>query len=326
MKIPLLLSLAAGWLFGAATYTNCDFKTEPYEDVCREAVKKGVSLQYANEFLLSEKAKQRDFKSFKLFSPKKIKTHQKNEKRANNTLVKRVPQIVDHLIEFKDVYDFAEAKYRVNREIVAGILIKETNLGKIRPGYDAFTVFNTLLVETVPRTSRDKRLVRMAKNNMVSIIEFCYRNDIGPDACNFESSYAGAVGIPQFMPQNFGHIEGYKKKVGDLSNMEDAIVSASRFLHYNADFKTLIDWEKMPKMEEVENAWYDYEFNTRNASFAYAKRKNSSKTYNCFSCDKPELAYLREYAKAVMRYNNSSHYAIGVIRLAYDAHQGLKRR
>ena len=325
MKRFFLLLLGAGSLLGAATYTNCDFKIQPYEDVCRDAVEKGVSLQYANEFLLSEKAKKRDFKSFKLFSPKKIKTHQKNEKRANNTLVKRVPQIVDHLIKYEEVYDFAETKYRVNREIVAGILIKETNLGRIRPGYDAFTVLNTLLVETKPRTSRDKRLVRMARNNMVSIIEYCYKNAIEPDACNFESSYAGAVGIPQFMPQNFGHIEGYKKKVGNLSDMEDAIVSASRFLHYNANFKTLIDWEKMPEMEEVENAWYDYEFRTKNASFAYAKRKNSSKTYNCFSCDKPDLAYLRKYTKAVMRYNNSSHYAVGVIRLAYDAHQSLKQ-
>nr|WP_275849043.1 lytic murein transglycosylase [Sulfurimonas sp. SAG-AH-194-I05] len=38
---------------------------------------------------------------------------------------------------------------------------------------------------------------------------------------------------------------------------------------------------------------------------------------------KKDLQYLRKYAKTIMRYNNSSNYAIGVMRLAYDTHKGL---
>ena len=68
----------------------------------------------------------------------------------------------------------------------------------------------------------------------------------------------------------------------------------------------------------------DYEFVNKDASFVYAEGKRTGKKYNCFACEKPKLKYLRMYAKTIMRYNNSSNYAIGVMRLAYDTHEGLK--
>ena len=323
MKTLILIAISFTLLFATPNYTNCNFKSERYENLCNSTLKHGISVQYINEFLLSDKAKERDFKSFKLFQPRMFKTHQANEKRANNALVKFVPEIVEHLKKYRHVYDYAEDKYHVNREIVAAILAKETRLGKIRPRHDAFIVFNTLLLETKPNSKRAKNLMRMARRNMVSIIQFCYHNKIEPNACSFESSYAGAVGIPQFMPQNFIYIEGYKKEVGNLSDMNDAIVSASRFLHESTRFTKMINWDKIPNMDRIEERWYDYDFKNKNASFAYQMSKRSGKRYNCYACDKPELNYLSGYTKTIMRYNNSSNYAIGVLRLAYDAHRRL---
>lgn len=315
--------LAAGVLgAGAATYSNCDFANPRYEEVCKAAVKQGVSYDYANRFLLSFRTGKRDLVSLKLFSPKKIAAHAKNEKRANNNLVQYIPELTAHLRRYAAVYDYAEAKYGVSREIVAAILMKETRLGKIRPRHDAFIVFNTLLRELPEDTARNRRLVGMARSNVVAIMVYCYEKAIAPEMCRFESSYAGAVGIPQFMPQNFHHIEGYQKRVGDLSQMEDAIVSTSRFMHYNAGFGELVEWSKIPPMEGVETGWYDYDFTHEKASFAYEGKK---KQLNCYSCGKPELEYLRSVVKKVMRYNNSSNYAIGVVRLAYDAHRSLSR-
>ncbi len=310
-------------LSASAQYTNCDFKIKTYENLCRKAVKSGISVSYVNEFLLSPKAKKLDLKSLRLFQPKMIKTHHANEKRANNSLIKFTPEIVSHLEEFEEVYDFVEAKYGVNREIIAAIFAKETRLGKIKPKHDAFIVFNTLLLKTKPVSKRNKRLIQMAQKNMISIIGFCFDNAIKPANCSFKSSYAGAVGIPQFMPQNFRFIEGYKKKVGDLSNMSDAIVSAGRFLHDSAGFTKMIDWKKIPDMQRVENEWYDFDFKNDNASFAYATGRKGKKRYNCFACSKNDLKYLSGYVKKVMRYNNSSNYAVGVIRLAYEAHKIL---
>ncbi len=317
IKLFFLLSITT---ILSAAYSNCGFKNKNYEEVCKRAVKKGVSLQYANEFLLSKKTRKLDMKSFKLFQPKQIKTHHANEKRANNNLLKYVPQIETHIKKYENVYNLAESRYKVNREVVAAILMKETRLGKIKPKHDAFSVFNTLVLKTEVKSSRDTWLLKMGKSNMVSIIKYCYDKGYKPLTCNFPSSYAGAVGIPQFMPNNFIYIEGYKKELGDLTDMSDAIMSASKFLNSVAGFKELIVWRKIPNMKMVEEDWYAYDFTYKNSSFVYAKSKKTGKKYNCFACGDKDLEYLRRYAKKIMTYNNSSNYAIGVLRLAYDAH------
>jgi len=315
----LLLGLFTSSLF--AKYTNCTFKNEHYSDICEEVIKSGVSYDYTNRFLLSYfKTLHYDEVSWKYLQPSKLKHHRIQEKKANNVLVKYIPDMVAHLKEYKAVYDFSEKKYGINREIIAAILMKETKLGKIKPTHDAFIVFNTIVTRIKPETSRDKWLLKMGKTNMASIITHCYKKGLEPDECNLPSSYAGAVGIPQFMPNSFVYAQGHKTEVADLTKMEDAIISASKFLHKKASWDTLIDWRKIPNMPEIESAWYEYEFNNDNASFVYESSK-SGKLYACFTKDKPELQYTKGYVKKIMRYNNSSNYAVGVMRLAYDAHK-----
>ena len=173
--IKLLLLLAMTTLL-SAKYTNCEFQNKDYIDICKKVVKNGVSYNYANRFLLSYfKTQKFDEVSWKYLQPRHIKTHKANEKRANNVLVKYIPDIVDHLKKYKDVYDHSEKKYGVNREIIAAILMKETKLGKIKPSHDAFIVFNTMVVRTNPKSSREKWLLKMGKTNMTSIITYCYK-------------------------------------------------------------------------------------------------------------------------------------------------------
>lgn len=302
-----------------AGYSDCTFKIDVYETLCERAVSRGVSIDYANRYLLSPQTKQRDERSLELFQPKMIRVHHANEKRANNALLDFVPEIAENLRRYRAAYDTAEARYHVNREVIAAILAKETRLGRIGSKHDAFTVFNTLLRELPPDTPRNQSLTVMAERNIVSLMRFCYVNAIEPGACRFKSSYAGAVGIPQFMPQNFYLVESYRGGPGDLDRMEDAILSTARFLNENAGFTKKLQWDKVPDMAAVEQAWYDYDFANDNASFAYAKSNKNGTHYRCFACTKPELAYLSEYVKKIMRYNNSSHYALGVLRLAYEA-------
>jgi membrane-bound lytic murein transglycosylase B len=324
MKKRLLLLLLTLSSLLNAEYTNCTFKNKNYSDVCEGAIKYGVSYQYANKFILSyfKKGQEYDEISWKYLQPNKIKHHREQEKKANNVLVKYVPKMVANLKKYKDVYDYVEKKYGVNREIVAAILLKETKLGKIKPTHDAFVVFNTMLMRTKPNSSREKWLIKMGRTNMISIIDYCYKKGAKPRECRLPSSYAGAVGIPQFMPNSFIYAKPYKREVADLTTMEDAIVSAAYFLHEKAGFDTLINWEKMPNIPKVEAQWYEYDFKNKDSSFVYESGKNGKK-YNSFTKGKKELAEMREYAKKIMRYNNSSNYAVGVLRLAYDAHFAL---
>ena len=324
MKIYKLLFLLLLSTVLSAKYDDCTFKNPHYTDICKKVVKKGVSYEYANKFLLSYfKTQKFDEITWKYIQPSKIKYHRTQERKANNVLVKYVPKMVTNLKKYKYAYDLAEKKYGVNREIIAAILLKETKLGKIKPTHDAFIVFNTILTRTKTKSSRDKWLLRMSKTNMASIIEHCYKEGVKPEQCNLPSSYAGAVGIPQFMPNSFIYTDSYHGKVADLTKMEDAILSAAKFLHKKAKFTQLIDWKKMPNIEKVESAWYEFEFENSNCSFVHEKNSKTGKRYRCFTKGKPELNYLKEYMKKIMRYNNSSNYAIGVIRLAYEAHNSL---
>jgi len=321
IKLLLILSLST---LAFAKYTNCEFQNKDYTDVCKKVVKNGVSYKYANQFLMSYfKTQKFDEISWKYLQPSKIKHHQTQERKANNVLVSYVPKMVTHLKKYDEVYEYIENKYGVNREIVAAILLKETKLGKIHPTHDAFIVFNTMVVRSKPNSSREKWLIKMGKTNMASIITHCYKKGVHPEQCNLPSSYAGAVGIPQFMPNSFVYAKSYKAKVADLTNMEDAIVSAAYFLHTKAGWDTLINWNTMPDIPTVEAAWYEYEFENEKASFVYETGKNG-KVFNCFTKGKEELQEMKKFAKMIMRYNNSSNYSVGVMRLAYDAHNSLK--
>jgi membrane-bound lytic murein transglycosylase B len=326
MKIYKLLFLLLLSTVLSAKYDDCTFKNPHYTDICKKVVKKGVSYKYANKFLLSYfKTQKFDEITWKYIQPSKIKYHRTQEKKANNVLVKYIPKMVANLKKYKHAYDLAEKKYGVNREIIAAILLKETKLGKIKPTHDAFIVFNTILTRTKAKSSRDKWLLKMSKTNMASIIEHCYKEGVTPEQCNLPSSYAGAVGIPQFMPNSFIYTDSYRGKVADLTKMEDSILSAAKFLHKKANFTQLIEWKKMPNIEKVESAWYQFAFENSNCSFVYEKSSKTGKEYRCFTKGKPELNYLKKYMKKIMRYNNSSNYAIGVIRLAYEAHKSLKK-
>ena len=326
MKIfsVLLLLTLSSQLFAKYSLDNCTFKNPHYTEICKQVVKRGVSYKYANQFLLSYfKTQKYDEITWKYIQPSKIKYHRKKEKQANNVLLKHIPTMTANLKEYQHAYDLAEMKYGVNREIIAAILLKETKLGKIQPTHDAFIVFNTILTRTKPKSSRDKWLLNMSKTNMAAIIEHCYKEGVAPEQCNLPSSYAGAVGIPQFMPNSFVYTDSFYGKVADLTKMEDAILSAAKFLHKKAKFDRLIEWDKMPDIAKVESAWYAFEFENENCSFVHEQNKKTGKKYKCFTKGKPELSYLREYVAKIMRYNNSSNYAIGVIRLAYEAHKAL---
>lgn len=322
MKLKTLLLLSLATLL-SAKYTNCEFKNPDYIDVCKSVVKDGVSYEYANKFLMSYfKTQKFDEVSWKYLQPSKIKHHKTQEKKANNALVSYIPQMVTHLKEYKEVYDYVEKTYGVNREIVAAILLKETKLGKIKPTHDAFIVFNTMVVRTKGETPREQWLLKMGKTNMATIISHCYDKGVTPEQCNLPSSYAGAVGIPQFMPNSFTYAKSYQERVADLTKMQDAIVSVANYLNKKANFTTLIEWDKMEDVPRIEQEWYEFEFVNEDASFVYEKG-SSGQVYNCFTKDKPELQTMKEYAKKIMRYNNSSNYSVGVLSLAYQAHYYL---
>lgn len=302
-KIILFLFFGS---FAFAEYNNCNFKNKHYEEICKSVVKRGVSYRYANKFLLDYFQTQKfDEITWRYMKPRYIKHYRKAEKKANKILVNHIPRLKKHIKKYKKVYEKAQKLYGVNKEIIAAILLKETNLGRIKPTHDAFRVFNTLLTRLKPTSKRSKRLINMSKTNMISIITHCYKKGVFISNCHLKSSFAGAVGIPQFMPNSFVYARGYKTKYANLNKMEDSIISVAKFLNKKAGFKKKINWKKMPNVKKVEEKWYIYQ----------ARQKYPS--LKKFKCKERKLPYMKKYLNIIKRYNNSTNYAMGVLRIAY---------
>lgn len=320
--ILLLLVTTQIW----ANLKKCNFENKNYKEICQKVVVNGVPSAYANEFLVTNFNSQKpDGSDIKNIPKKHVKVDAKNGKKVKKKPSKHASEIVAHLQEYKEVYDYAEKKYGVNREIVAIILLKESKLGKIKLTNDALTVFNSMATKKSPASTKQTEVVDSGKTNLVNIITYCYKKGIEPEECNFPSSHSGAVGIPQFMPESFSYIAGYETKVGDLTRMEDAIVSTSNYLNKRGSFKKLIDWDKTSKIAETEKAWKKFSATHKNSSFVYEKSEKEDAPYNCFRCETGETAYVKEYAKKLMSFNNSSDYALEILKLAYNAHIGLSK-
>jgi len=219
------------------------------------------------------------------------------------------------------VYEKAERKFSVNKEIIAGILMKETRLGSYKPKHSALQTLSTIYRNIKPNTKRNKWLYKLSKNNLRDLVDYCNKTGIKPYECDFKSSYIGAIGYPQFMPSSFSYIVPYKGKYSYLDNLPDSIMSIGNYLSKRGNYDGLFNFNQIDNIEKIENEWYSFSDLNDDASFSYSKNGK----YKCFSCNKWELREMKNYLKDIMKYNNSSNYALGVFGLAWRVNQELQK-
>jgi len=155
--------------------------------------------------------------------------------------------------------DSAEKKYGVNKEIIVGILKKETNFGHAPMNYRLFEVLLGQLTRFINNQAalpeeisfqekRIGRLVKSAGNSLYHAVKYSLRNRLHPDSVR--SNLVGAMGYPQFMPFNFGLAEDANGDgKADLNSFPDVIFSIANFfkdkgwretLDYNQESKPRI--------------------------------------------------------------------------------------
>lgn len=156
--------------------------------------------------------------------------------------------------------DSAERKYGVNKEIIVGVLKKETNFGKAPMNYRLFEVLlgqvsrfinnQAALPEEIDfQEKRIEKLIRSAGNSLYHAVKYCLSNKLNPDSVR--SNLVGAMGFPQFMPFNFGLAEDADSDgKADLSSMHDAIFSIANFFR-NRGWKTLLNYSKEDRDEII---------------------------------------------------------------------------
>jgi membrane-bound lytic murein transglycosylase B len=141
-----------------------------------------------------------------------------------------------------------EAKTKVDREVIIGILMWESKLGTITGDYRAFNAFTsqTFFIDdasTVAMSRKDeKKLIDAegqkkrvetirdrARKNLIALVRQCKAK--GMDALEVKGSWAGALGFPQFMPASLRWAEdGDNDGKIDLFTMPDSIASVGRYL------------------------------------------------------------------------------------------------
>ncbi len=125
--------------------------------------------------------------------------------------------------------DRATARYGVPQNIIAAIIGVETLYGKNQGSFRVLDSLATLGFD-YPDASRPDR-AEMFRGQLADLIELDLTGRL--DARTLKGSFAGAVGIPQFMPgsiKRFAVSSRGAQEVNLSSNMADAIASVANFL------------------------------------------------------------------------------------------------
>jgi len=124
----------------------------------------------------------------------------------------------------ENIFEGAEKDFGVDKEVLAGIIGIETSFGKNLGGYTTFNV----LYSRVKQWSATKWKRQAAE--LVALSKYCLRAN--KDCFSIKGSYAGAIGLVQFIPSSllaYG-VDGDNNGIVDLSKASDAIPSAANFL------------------------------------------------------------------------------------------------
>lgn len=133
----------------------------------------------------------------------------------------------------------AQERYGVAPEIIVAIIGVETRYGRSQGTYPVLDALTTLMLKYPPRAD----FFRGELGEFLLLTR-----ETGADPCQIKGSYAGAMGLPQFIPSSYRRLavdfDGDGRR-DLLESTADAIGSVAHYLHSNG-------WEAgAPMMEEA---------------------------------------------------------------------------
>ncbi len=169
--------------------------------------------------------------------------------------------------------DELKQRYGVPPEVIVGILLVETQFGTAALRYRLIEVFTTLVVDSNPAAvERHYRRIkaeypdldrawveaRLAKKAGWAYDELkallSIRDQLGVDQLyEVKGSYAGAFGMPQFMPSSYAQwaVDGNHDRRVDLDDPADAMASIANFLYQHG-------WRADAPLEQNMRAVWEY--------------------------------------------------------------------
>ncbi len=238
----------------------------------------------------------------------------------------RVKQGVAFIKKHQNTFDKVEKEYGVPKEYIAAIIGVETVYGGSLGKYPVFDTLTTLAFE---KNRRNK----FFKDQLEKFIRLSQTEEFNPK--NVYGSYAGAIGLGQFMPSNYkeygvdfngdgkitlqrpddaiASIANYFKKNGWRTGEDVAIrvsYEGKRFSQYKTGYKRTYKREGLKGIEPKHGKW-NYRGDVRLI-------KLNRKTHD-------ELWYGTKNFFVITRYNHSSYYAMSVHQLAMKIRDNLNK-
>lgn len=122
----------------------------------------------------------------------------------------------------------AEERYGVPAELIVGLIGVETFYGQIMGGFRIIDALSTLAFD-FPSGRSDRSA--FFRGELVEFLKLCHRE--GLDPLSVKGSYAGAMGLPQFMPGSWNRYAidfDDDRRVDLISSPADAIGSVAHYL------------------------------------------------------------------------------------------------
>lgn len=230
---------------------------------------------------------------------------------------KRIKQGKQFIRKYRTTFKKAEKKYGVPAEYIAAIIGIESVYGK---NVGKYPVFDTLTTLSFEKSRRNK----FFRSELEKFILLSYRQKFNPK--NVKGSYAGAIGLGQFMPSNY---EAYGVDFNNdgkisLQNPVDAIASVANYLKQNG-------WRKGEKVAtrvsyngnrfKKYKTGYNKKYNRSQLAGIEPKygKWNYHDKVRLIKLDRAshdELWYGAKNFYVITRYNHSAYYAMSVHKLA----------
>ncbi len=238
---------------------------------------------------------------------------------------RRVAQGVDFVRKHKKTFERVEKKYAVPKEYIAAIVGIESAFGK---NVGKYPVFDTLVTLAFEKNRRNK----FFKKQLIAFLKLSKTQKFNPK--NVKGSFAGAIGLVQFMPSNYKPYGVDFNKDGRISlqNPKDAIASAANYLKKNGwrtgePVATRVKY-KGTRFNRYKTG-YKYTYNRRNLKGIEPWIKwdynNKVRLIKLKKKNYDELWYGAKNFYVITRYNHSSYYAMAVHKLAQKIKVELKK-
>ncbi len=240
---------------------------------------------------------------------------------------KRINLGVDFMKKNKKVLYKAYKKYGVQAEYITAIIGIESFYGEFTGNYPVFDALTTLAFE-------ENRRNNFFKNELKEFLILSKKNNQNPK--KIYGSFAGAIGLAQFMPSNFKTLAvdfNNDNKI-DLNNEADAIGSIANYFKKSG-------WNRyLPVATRV--SYKGKRFNSFKTGFKHKYKRShlkgiKPKDKNFFYNNKvhlvkldrkrfDELWYGTKNFYVITRYNRSNYYAMAVHKLAQEIRKKYKRK